>query len=158
MERIKIFRIKKRLVNTIIAIGLILLLFGISLMVYSSFNGFENKFLGGIWNYIIYLSQGIIFILIGVYSLKNDKFFIEWNQKELRYLLPESKKVEIINLSEIKKVDFQLFEVKITLSESEKLINLANIEFKELTKLKSKFEEIKRNSKLEADNAFVNKN
>lgn len=147
MERIKVFKTKKGFIKTLIIMGIIFFLIGISLLTYSLITGFKTEFVGGDWNYVMYLSQGILFILMGYQILKDDKYFIEWNDEELRYLLPKNNYTISIKLSEIKAIEIQLFEIKILLPEGDKLMNLENVGFKNLRKIKEKLEEINKTTK-----------
>ncbi len=144
MERIKVFEMKKGFIQSFIGFGILFFLFGMSLLIYSMIDGFKTEFLGGFWNHIIYLSQGMVFIFIGYSILKREKYYIEWNDEELRYLLPNNNFTVTIKLSEIKEVEIQLFEIKISVHESDKLMNLENVGFKDLRKIKGKLEEIKK--------------
>jgi hypothetical protein len=38
--------------------------------------------------------QGFLFVGFGVYNFRNKKYYIEWDKEELRFVLPDSKKLE----------------------------------------------------------------
>jgi methyl coenzyme M reductase subunit D len=61
----------------------------------------------------------------------------------LRYLLPPNKVSETIKLSEIRNIEIKLSEIHLQLSEGNITLNLENFHFKELRRIKEKFEEIK---------------
>lgn len=143
MERIKIFKRKKEIELFYIIFGLLSLTLGITILIKSLRIGFKTDFFEGGWNAVIYCLQGIIFFIIGLLSRKNEKYFIEWNNKELRYLFPKNKLVETIKLSEIKGVEIDTLEINIELSEGGKKLNLDNIQYKEVRKIKEIFKEIK---------------
>lgn len=123
--------------------GLFFFILGSSLLI--KYFIFESKVetLGGISNSVIYIIQGIAFILLGYIHKRNEKYFIEWDEKELRYLLPKDKAIETITISYIKKVSIQLYEIEIELPNIKKTLCLENLLFKEISRIKEKFEEIK---------------
>ncbi len=143
MERVKIFKRKKELELFFIIFGLFSLTLGMTFLIKSLRTGFNTDFFDGDWNAVIYSLQGIIFFIIGHLTRKNEKYFIEWNNEELRYLFPKNKLVETIKLSEIKGVEIDTLEINIELSEGSKTLKLDNIQYKEVRRIKERFEEIK---------------
>lgn len=95
------------------------------------------------WNVIAFTLQGILFILLGYLNLRSEKYFIEWDDNQLNYLLPNSSKVATISFSEIRSITIKLFEIHLELEESNKIINLDNLQFQHIKALKQKFEQIK---------------
>jgi hypothetical protein len=87
--------------------------------------------------------QGILFILIGGSYLKSRKYFIEWDEKELRFLLPDNKGVETIKIDEIQSVSIKLFEIELKLKNGTRTLNLENLQFEDIKKIKEKFEPLK---------------
>ncbi|HEY5592160.1 MAG TPA: hypothetical protein VIK55_14240 [Paludibacter sp.] len=148
MERIKIFTINKGLTKFFIISGIVCFVSGISLLTYSLINGFKIEFIGGDWSYVIFTIEGILFFLLGYSNLIYGKYFIEWNDEELKYLLPKNKHAETIKISDIEAIEIKLFEISIQLPGSNKKLNLENVRFKELKSIKTKFEEIKRATNL----------
>ncbi len=146
MERMEIFKVKKKFVKFFIITGLILFLFGIIFLINSLMNGFQTQFPGGDWNYVIFSFQGLLSFFMGYSMLKYKKYFIEWDSENLRYFLPKSKLIETIKISDIKSIEIKLFEIKIQLPENDKTLDLGNIQFKELRRIKEKFEELKNNT------------
>jgi len=144
MERIQIFKRLKGLLFFMI-FGLISFLFGMTMLISSLKFGFKTEFLGGDWNYVFYTLQGIIFFTLGHSSKKYEKYFIEWDNKELKYFLPKNKTEEIVVISDIKGLSINLYEIKILLPEAEKTLSLENVQYKELRRIKEKFEEIRLN-------------
>ena len=142
MERIDIYKIRKKSVRFLTYSGLVLLFFGMVMLVIAIVHGFRYEFPGGDWNYVIILIQGILLFFTGQSLLKGAKYFIEWDNEELRYFLPKSKLIETIRLSEIQSIEIKLHEIKIRLPESHKDINLRNISYNELKRIKKKFEEL----------------
>lgn len=146
MERIDIIKVNKGFVKFFIISGLLFFVFGMVFLIYSLLNDFRTDFPGGDWNYIIYTIQGLLFFFIGYSMSKNKKYFIEWDNEELRYLLPKNKFPETIRLAEIQSIEVKLHEIKIVLPKSEKHLILKDMGFNELKRIKEKFEELKNNT------------
>ena len=79
---------------------------------------------------------------MGYSFVKNKKYFMEWNDWEIRYLLPYTKKTEVIKLDEIESVNIKLFEVVLKLKTGSKMIKLDNLEFEDIRRIKERFGEI----------------
>ena len=75
------------------------------------------------------------------------KYFIEWDEDELRYLLPATKKLEAIKFADIHSVRVKLFEIELQLAEGTRNLDLSNLQFKDLKKIKERFESLKGVSK-----------
>ncbi|MBS3945506.1 MAG: hypothetical protein KGZ42_08405 [Melioribacter sp.] len=143
MERIQIYKRQKGLEIYVKIFGLLFTVFGMTFLIKSMMNGFNTDWNGGDWNYVFYTLQGIVFFTLGYNNKRNEKFFIEWDEKEIKYLLSKDKKIETIKFEDIKKITIQLYEIKIGLPSTEKTISLENVQFKDLRKIKEKFEELK---------------
>jgi hypothetical protein len=72
--------------------------------------------------------------------LKSRKYFIEWDEKELRFLLPDNKRVEAIKIDEIESVRIKLFEIELKMKIGVRTLNLENLQFEDIKKIKEKFE------------------
>ena len=79
---------------------------------------------------------------MGYSFVKNKKYFMEWDDREIRYLLPYTKKTEVIKLDEIESVNIKLFEVVLKLKNGSKIIKLDNLEFEDIRRIKERFGEI----------------
>ena len=146
MERILVYKKQKGILLFLTICGLFFFIFGLTLLTKSLIYGFKTEIFGGNWNYVIYTIQGLVFFILGHINKRNEKYFIEWDEMTLKYLLPQNKTDETIVISDIRKVSIQLFEIKIQLLETEKILSLENVQFKELRRIKEKFEEIKLNA------------
>ena len=147
MERIRVFKVRKGLAWFIIIFGTFFTILGVLILIKSLINGFIIHFPSGDWNSVIFTLQGLLFIIMGYSNLKNKKYYIEWDDKKLRFLLPYTKKVETIIFSEITSVKIKLFEIEFKLTDSVRTLNLDNLEFDDLRKVKKKFEEISQINK-----------
>lgn len=143
MERVKIYRIKKQSIKYVMIIGAIFLFASVMFSLRFIIQGIGGLFLPLNMIFLPLTSLGFLLIIFGYLALKNDKYFLEWNDSELTYLLPGQKLIEIIKITDIKDVSIQGFFIKIKLSDGEKILNLANIEYAEFQKIKGMLEEIK---------------
>ncbi len=143
MERVKIYRIKKQSTKNFMIIGAVLLVTGVILSLRFKVDGIGSQILPFNMMYLPFTSVGFILIILGYLALKNDKYFFEWDDVEISYLLPGQALIEKIKISEIKDVSIQAFFIKIKLSDREKILNLANIEYAEFQRIKGMFEEKK---------------
>jgi len=117
---------------------------GILLLIKAISNGFDSHFPSGDWNSLIFIIQGLLFIIMGAGNLLVKKYFIEWNEDELRFFLPDTKKVEIIKLSEIVSVNIRLFEIQLNLHDRIRILDLNNLQFEDLRKIKEHFESLNK--------------
>ncbi|PKQ63815.1 hypothetical protein BZG02_07260 [Labilibaculum filiforme] len=144
MERIQIYKRQKGLAWFYLIFGLFSIVMGSILLIKTVKTGFNTDFPGGNWNAIIYCLQGIIFCTIGYVIRKNEKYFIEWDTEEFRYLFPNNQLVETIKWSEMKRVTIDTLEINIELAEDQKTVKLDNLQYKEVQIIKQRFEEINK--------------
>ena len=71
--------------------------------------------------------------------VNSRKYFIQWDENELNYLLPDTKKIRTIRLNDIQSVNIKLFEIVVDLKEGRGTISLENLEFEDIKKIKEKF-------------------
>jgi hypothetical protein len=140
LERVNIYEIHQKSTKAFIAVGFVFFILGIAMLI--SYSDFDSQFPSNDWNSIIYMGQGIIFILIGIYNLKYKKYFIEWDDNKIRYFLKADKKINCIEISNIKAVEIKINKVFIQTYDNPKAIelNFEQIEYKKLKKIKGKFE------------------
>ena len=138
MERLKIYKAKRGFTNFFIVFGSIFLLVGLGLIIESAMNKTNLE-----WTSIMFALEGILFVLLGYQNLRSGKYFIEWNDVQVNYLLPNTNGIETIIFSKIKNVRIDLFEIHLDLGESKKVINLDSLQFEHIKSLKQKFEEIR---------------
>jgi hypothetical protein len=81
---------------------------------------------------------------MGAGNLSVRKYYIEWDDNELKLLLPYTKKLETIKLGDIISVAIRLFEIELKLPDKTRTLDLNNLQFEDLKKIKEKFEDIKR--------------
>lgn len=143
MTRVKVFKNPKFFAKFSIGLGIVMLLLGIISSIQFITGEFNTEFPSPDWNAIIYVIQGFIFIGFGVYMLRNRKYFIEWDDNQLRFLIPGNKRVETLDLSEVQSVEVKLFEIILHLPNRTQKIDLNGLEYEDLKKIKAKFESFK---------------
>ena len=144
MTRFYVFKNSTFLVRFFIVFGGLFTIFGIILLIKALTNEFNSNFPSGDWNSVIYTFQGLLFLIMGAVNLYVRKYYIEWDDTELRLLLPDTKNLETIILSDINSVNIKLFEIELKLQDKTRTIDLSNLQFKDLRKIKEKFEDIKK--------------
>ena len=144
MTRINVYRTSTVLSKFFIVFGSIFTLLGILLLIKALINGFNIHFPSGDWNSVTFTIQGLLFIIMGAGNLSVKKYFIEWDDKELRFLLPNTKKLEKVNLADIISVNIRLFEIELNLQNQKRILDLNNLQFEDLKKIKAKFETLKK--------------
>jgi hypothetical protein len=140
MTRIEVYIYPKALSKIGIGLGSCLLLLGLFSFTKAISDDFNTAFLSGDWNSVLNIVQGLLFVGLGVYNFRNKKYYIEWDKEELRFVLPDSKKLEKIKFSEIQSVNIKLFEIKLHLSPNRKrTLDINNLRDEDLKKVKSEF-------------------
>jgi len=144
MTRIYVFKNPAAMVRFFIIFGGLFIISGIFLLTKAFNNGFNTNFQNGDWNSIIFTCLGIIFLIKGGEDFLVRKYYIEWDDNELRLYLPDTRIPESIILSEIGHVNIKLFRIELQLKDKTRLINLGNLRYKDLRKIKEKFEELEK--------------
>lgn len=142
MERHNILTTHKGLAWFLVVLGALLAILGGVLLIIRLLGGEVLEF--SLFSAVAYLVQGVLLVLLGGLTLRSGKYFVEWDQKEIRIYLPANKRVEVFEIDKITRVDIHLFQIQLTLGENTGTIDLENAQFKEIRKIKEKFEEIKR--------------
>ena len=138
MERHKLFTGNKSLAYIVLVSGGITLIYGIGSPIFDyANNGTSDGSTIGI------ALHGILFTFLAIRSLRSQKYFIEWDDLRMNYLLPDNKSTETIEFSRIIKVVIKLFEIHITIDDVVKVINVENLQFREIKLVKQKFEQNK---------------
>lgn len=140
MTRISVYRSSTAFSKFFMVAGILYTIFAIILLMVELKNGFNLHFPGG-WLYVFFIIQGLLFILVGAGSLAVRKYFISWDDKELTFLLPNTKKLETISLADIQSVNIRLFEIELNLPDQQKILDLSNLQFEDIKKMKAKFED-----------------
>ena len=96
MGKIKIFKGNRVLAKFFVILGIIFTILATAILIKSVIDGFNTKFPSGNWSPVLFTIQGILFIFMGYSYLKSGKYYIEWDDNELHFLLPDVKSVETI--------------------------------------------------------------
>jgi hypothetical protein len=144
MTRINVFKTSLVFSRFFIIFGSIFAFLGLLLIVRAFSKGFNTEFPSGDWNSVIYTAQGLLFIIMGTSNLINRKYFIEWDDNELRFYLPKAANPETIKFADIVTVDIKLFQIQMGLKNRSISLDLDNLQFEDLKKIKEKFETINK--------------
>jgi len=147
MTRINVFKNPTAMVRFFIIFGGIFTISGIFLLIKAFNTGFNTNFQNGDWNSVLFTFLGVIFIIKGVEDLYVKKYYIEWDDNELRLLMPDNKILETIILSEINYVDIKLFKINLKVKDQTRTIKLSNLRYKDQSKFKEKLENINKPKK-----------
>jgi hypothetical protein len=142
MERIRLYRISLFLSWTFIVLACLNAAVGIALLIKRTEQGHMTKDSIEILNPVFMILQGIVFLIWGIINLRKRKFYIEWDETELSLFLPDTKRIEKIKFSDIQSVNIRLFEIELKLPDKCRIIDLNNLEYEDLKKVKKKFEKI----------------
>lgn len=142
MERYHVNNSKKGLAWFLVGIGGFLFIFGLVLLIRFLLDETRGEF--SLTSIILYFFQGITLGALGIINLRSRKYYLEWNEKEIRYYLPGHKGVKLIKISDIEEVEIKLYEIWLNMGDGEKTIDLEQVQFNEIRKIKEKFEEIKK--------------
>ena len=144
MTRINVSRNSTFLVRFFIFFGGFFSIIGSINLIKALTDGFNTNYPSGDWNSVIHTILGLIFIITGARDLFVRKYYIEWDDTELRLLLPDTRKLETIILSDINSVNIKLFKIELMVREKKRIIDLGNLWYKDLSRIKEKFEDIKK--------------
>ena len=144
MERIKVYKGKECLAKFFVVFGILYTLIALGLLIKYSIAGFDFHFPSGDWNSVFFVFQGILFIIMGYAFLNRRKYFIEWDDKEMWFFLPGTKEVDSVVIDDIKSVNIRLFEIELELKNGPRKINLENLEFEDIRKIKGKLEKLQK--------------
>ena len=142
MEIIRLYKSNRLTAWFMTILGLSALILGGWGMVLAVKSGFDTRLLEGNWIYAIHILQGVVFINLGYSIFKKGRYFVGWDNREIRYMLPGCKNVEIIKITEVSEIDLKLFEVSLRIGDSVKVMDLKDIEYQPLRRIKSYFEEL----------------
>ena len=117
MTRISVYKTPTVFSKFFIVFGAFFTVLGIILIIRALMNGFNTEFPSGDWNSILYTIQGLLFIIMGSSGLISRKYYIEWDDRELRYFLPFPKRSETIKFDDIVSINIKLFEIQLNLSD-----------------------------------------
>ena len=83
------------------------------------------------------------FLYIGLDQLRYEKFFIQWDDNGITYLLRKSKRVEVIHFKSIESVEIKLYDIVLKVNGETKTINLEGFQFQDIKMVKEVFQSVK---------------
>ena len=96
-------------------------------------------------SYFVLLFNGVIWIFMIRDSMKKEKYFVSWNDREIKFLLPKSDKEESIITADIKSLKISRSNIEIGLKNNEsRHFNLNYFFYPERQVIIDFFEEINR--------------
>lgn len=143
METLKPYKTKRRAFVLAMVCSALFLIMGIILLVHSLITGFDTRFFGGDWNSVLYTFQGLGFLYFGLDQLRYEKFFIQWDDNGITYLLRKSKRVEIIHFKSIESVEIKLYDIVLKVNGETKTISLEGFQFQDIKMVKEVFQSVK---------------
>lgn len=143
MERIRIFRFSPLLSWTLIVLACLNAAFGVALLIKNTEQGHVPEDSSKIVHPAFMILQGIIFLIWGIINLSKRKFYIEWDDAHITLFLPDTKRIEKVGFSDIQSVNIRLFEIELRLMDGVRVIDLNNLKYEDLKKVKERFEKIK---------------
>jgi hypothetical protein len=143
MEKIYICKTNKTTLRIFLIIGIVFILIALIGLSHAIIKGFRTELIGGDCLFIFNLIQGIVFVSLAYSIQLKKKYFIGWDENTIQYYLPGNNIHEIIRMTDVKDIELSLFEVKFKLDGQEKKLRLEEIEYKEMRKIKEKFENLK---------------
>ena len=140
---LKVYKRKKKFLTIFLALCSGITLFGLWGMI--STVAFKRNTIPALdeWNYLVLLFQGILGIYISLNAFRSKKYFVEYDDLELRYYLPKTNKAEHIKIPEIDSVTIQDSKVRIEMQNNEvKFFNLNYFYFPERRQIIEYFKKI----------------
>lgn len=135
-ERIQIYKHSSAFAIASMVIGVAFFLTGVLMLIYAFIRGFDFTFIGGDWNSLVFAIQGVLFFGLGYNRHVSMKYFVEWNNKVISYLLPGDKQISKIELCDITNVTFTINEAQLQVLGEIKAIRLTYLGFTEAQKIK----------------------
>ena len=142
---LQIYRRNEKGIKVLIIVSLLVLLAGIAGLISNLFLD-KSTFPGlTLWNSLLFIFLGILYVILMRKSLRDKKYHISWNDKAVQFQLPKQKEVERIDLDDIDAVTVSDQEIKMKLkNDQEKKINLNFIFLPQRDMVKEFFETMDR--------------
>ena len=144
MTRVKAFKSQTILSKLMIGFGILFLLVGIFAIVSFFVRESPTESSSMDWTGFLQGFQGLFFIGLGAYNLRNEKYYIEWDDHQLRFFLPDTKQPETIDFADIDSINIKLFEIELYIKDKKRTLDLNTLKYEDLKKVKSKFEPLQK--------------
>lgn len=99
---------------------------------------------GPLWFLAILAVTGIVVMIYGYRKAQENRFFIQWDDDKITWLLPGQTSEETLSIRNISDIEIKHFSAEITMQDNRTFkLNLENFLYKDLQKAKKKMEEVK---------------
>ena len=141
---IKVYRHNRTAMRFFLWLGAVLFLLGTGLFVYARWFAVEGKVTLFTANYITLAFQGVVAWWVGLYTIRNEKYFVEWDDEVIRWWLPRRKEIETIRIADIRSVRTDRNKIVVELENTQKEFNLNFFFYPERKRIQDKFEGIRQ--------------
>lgn len=141
MERIQLFKFNKISFRFLLGAAIFFILFGIGDFVIAIIDGFKFEFPGD-WRSVLFILQGILYLIWARDVRRKSRFFIECDEKEFKYLIPKSKTLKCVAIADMEKLKMDGIDIRFQAKEIEHHIHLEHIEWQELNRVKELIREV----------------
>ncbi len=144
MTFIRVSRHNKTAIRFFMGLGVVLFFLGLGLLVYATWFAEEGKVTLYTGNYIFLALQGVVAWVVGLYTIRNEKYFLEWNDEFIRWWLPRRKEIETLRIADIRSVRTDRNKIVVELENTQKNFNLNFFFYPERKMIADKFEGIRQ--------------
>jgi len=143
MERIYLYKVfRNRFAKYFYMLGLLMFVYGAVFLVRLFIMDLQFDAFGSRTSLTFIAFQGLVVILQYAIALRNTRYFIEFGDNCINYLLPKQCSPEAIQLQDVNEIETKLNEVVIHLPEGQNTLRFDNVEYKVLKQIKQRFEEL----------------
>jgi len=143
MERIYLHKVfRNRFARYFYMLGLLMFVYGAVFLVRLFIIDLQFDAFGSRTSLTFIAFQGLVVILQYAIALRNTRYFIEFGDNSINYLLPKQCSPEAIQLQDVNEIETKLNEVVIHLPEGQNTLRFDNVEYKVLKQIKQRFEEL----------------
>ena len=143
MERIPLYKYNKPLGYLFIGLGAVGLILSLIFFIKTVGSGAHLKWADGSITPLFQMFQSIALLIFGYFSIWNMRYYVEWNDELIRYRTRESKRVVTISIDKISAINIKVYKIEILADQLIHIIDLENCMYREITKIKMRFSEIK---------------
>ncbi|MFP4065498.1 MAG: hypothetical protein ACLFS0_08370 [Bacteroidales bacterium] len=102
-----------------------------------------------LWFLAILAITGIVVMIYGYRKAQENRFFIQWDDDKITWLLPGQTSEETLLIPDISDIEIKKFAVQITMHDNQTIaLNLENFLYKDMQTAKKKMEEVKEKTLL----------
>lgn len=143
MEKVQLFKFNKISFRFLLGAAIFFLLFGIGDFVIAIIDGFKYEFSGD-WRSVLFILQGILYLIWARGIRRKTRFFIECDEKEFKYLIPKSKSIKCIAIADMGKLKMDGIDIRFQAKEIDHHIRLEHIEWQELNLVKTLIKDLQK--------------